>query len=564
MPPPTSATNHSRTQADKTQQATSALSSPPDLFSTRLLASPAIHTALASLCSALLDAAITPWWSRLSPTNEPALHDEVERLVSLVGGELARRLEEAEKNGRLAGLLREEVPALLERYIEVWRATQLGLEENGEEGIRIPGTVQDDEAHARRRFEVYTALWPSIYVSSPSSSSFPPPGPHLSHARLRHLSSSLLPFLLPAQELQSPAATALVRDLLAMLLRLALEKGSAGWMWVRAGRKMLEWVAERRRLSGASEKGGEGEREVEGDDEIVLLPSVEEVWSAIAQGCKRALPIAQRGLRASKDLLGFQRQSTQKQEDPPPPYQEEKESPSPPTAGQTTSVTSSTASPSSNYLCLLCTMLNLPATYTGKMVQGAITMLRLFGSQKLDSLLYTALSSHLSRESHYLSLLQTLRSTLLTAQGTFPPPSAPPSLEVQREEYEEFLSVLVREGPEMLDMGMGMGMGIGGEWIMSILLSGSSPTSPPSTPPPPPSRTCTPPHHPATQPAAAVAAAARGQIESLRPLLDPLLSPAACWTRMDLVGRVEEKEMIIPRVYEMLQSPCRSTSYHQH
>jgi hypothetical protein len=174
-----------------------------------------------------------------------------------------------------------------------------------------------------------------------------------------------------------------VRDLLAMLLRLSLEKGSAGWMWVRAGQKMLDRAAEKTRL-------GTGEGAGAGEEDIVLLPSIEEIRGAIAQGCKRALPIAQHVLQAGKEYLGFPLQSPQRQtqEDPPPPlppYQEKKSPPPPPPAEQAQAVqAASSASVSSNYLCLLCTLLNLPATYTGKMVQGAITLLRLFGSQKLD------------------------------------------------------------------------------------------------------------------------------------------------------------------------------------
>lgn len=395
-PPSTAAATDVQPQAGKAKQdiPLAPASPSPDLFSTPILASPAIRSALSSLCSALLDAAITPWWSRLSPTNEPALHDEAERLVSLVGSELARRVEEAEREGRLGCLLREELPALLGRYIEVWRGTQLGLEAdgNGEQGIRIgstfgsgSGVFEDDEGRASRRFEVYTALWPSVYVSfspSPSSPSSPFSGPgtnpRLSHARLRSLASSLLPFLLPAEELQSRAAAALVRDLLAMLLRLSMEKGSAGWMWVRAGQKMLDRAAEKNRL-GTPEGAGAGE------EDIVLLPSLEEIRGAIAQGCKRALPIAQRGLQAGREYLGFPPQTPQIQtpDHPPPPSYQEKKSP-PPSPAEQAKAARPASSASSNYLCLLCTLLNLPATYTGKMVQGAITLLRLFGSQKLD------------------------------------------------------------------------------------------------------------------------------------------------------------------------------------
>lgn len=403
MPPPSAgAGTDAQPTTGKAEQATPALPAAPELYSSRLLASPAIRTGLASLCSALLDAAITPWWSRLSPTNEPALHDEAERLVGIVGSELARRLEEAERQGRLERLLREEVPALVGRYIEIWRAAQLGMETEGEQGVRIASASasglgeDDDEERARRRFEVYNALWPSVYVSySPSSSSpAPAPIPRLSHARLRALADALLPSLLPAEELQSRAAAALVRDLLAMLLRISLEKGSAGWMWVRAGQKMLDRAAAAAAAAeGARRSAREGGAGAAEEDEIVLLPSLEEMRSAIKEGCKRALPLAQRCLQASREYFAFDRQPPQRQDDDhhqPPPYQEKGTHH---TGAAPVEAVRPAPSASSNYLCLLCTLLNLPATYTGKVVQGAITLLRLFGSHKLDRSVQYLLSS---------------------------------------------------------------------------------------------------------------------------------------------------------------------------
>lgn len=90
---------------------------------------------------------------------------------------------------------------------------------------------------------------------------------------------------------------------------------------------------------------------------------------------------------------------------------------------------------------------------------------------------------------------------------------------MQREEYEIFLVGLAREGPDLL------GMGMGGEWLMSVLLSGTTIPAPSTAPAP---------AQPATAP----------RVESLRLLLDPLLSPEACWTRADLVGRVLERVLL--------------------
>lgn len=145
----------------------------------------------------------------------------MQRLLGLVGREIKRRIIAAEGRGDWDALVSEHLPLRVDKFIRTSRIS-------------------------KGDFAIYSAHSPSEYLRIDGKE------PSVSPEKLHVLATHLLNILLPEQERKSELLNSIVRDVLVMVLRLAVERGSCGWMWVRAARTAMRKASSRSKSANQS------------------------------------------------------------------------------------------------------------------------------------------------------------------------------------------------------------------------------------------------------------------------------------------------------------------------